>query len=240
MPRRLVIIIPLLLALVGCSSPMLDFSLSFKAAPDQMPPLPYSVAVRPFRDLRPQARASANRKWLGLIPGVLWVDIPTDIPEIYTVFTPYASRPLPRNVAEALAGGLAGAKVFRRVSFDDGEGVGSDFILTGRVKRSRLTERCYYYGSFMYAWLTRVFALPYVSFTIEMDYDVRLIRVSDGAEVWRRGFSHAVSDRYHSVYELGRGRGGKHLLSALFSRIIADDFPAIRAGIRAALAEEGR
>ncbi len=228
----------ILFILAGCSSPMLDFSLSFNLPEKAVNPLPYSLAVGTFKDMRPQTRASANRKWLGLVPGVLWVDIATDIPEIYTVFTPFASRPLPDNMARAIAAGIAGTGVFNRVLLA-ADGGRADFFLTGTLRKSRLTERCYYYGSFMYAWLARVFALPYVSFVVEMDYDVRLVRVSDGVEVWRRNFTHRVDDRYHTVYELGRGRDGKHLIASIFSRIIARDMGAGLAEIRACLAGDG-
>ena len=231
----------LILLVSGCSSPMLDFSLSFEAERSAAAPVAAVVAVRDFRDLRPMMRGSANRQWLGLIPGVLWVDIPTEVPEVYTVFSSFASRPLPRAVADAFARGLGRSHVFSRVLAPDGAGtLRPDYIFTGTLRRSRLTERCYYYGSFMYAWLTRVFGLPYVSFDLEMVYDVRLVRASDGRVVWKKSFSHSVSDRYHSVYELGRGRGGKHVIASMFSRILAQDMAMMLPEIRSALVEAGR
>jgi len=230
----------LLVLSTACSSPLLDFSLEFKPREKAEPQLAARIGVEPFFDRRPQTRASANRKWLGLIPGVLWVDIATDVPEVYTVFTPFASRPLPDNMARALAHALDASSGLEVFFTPAAPGDRPDFILTGSVERIRLTERCYYYGSFMYAWLTRVFGLPYVSFALDMRYHVRLICASDRRVLWEKGFSRQLEDKYHTVYELGRGRDGKHLIASMISRVLAEDLKVMIPGIRAAIEGSGK
>ena len=235
---RALLFLVIFLLLPGCSSPMLDYSVSFAPAGPVYAPAAGSLAVEPFQDRRLLARASANRQWLGLVPGVLWVDIPTEVPELYTVYSSFTSRPLPRAMATAVGRGLAASRLFSRVMLPgDPAPARPEYLLTGALERTRLTERCYYYGSFMYAWITRVLGLPYVSFELEMVYDVRLVRAADGRVLWQRRFRHRIADRYHSVYELGRGRNGKHLVAAMFSRLLAADTNTIAAGVRAALEE---
>ena len=196
-------------------------------------PVDAVIGVDRFVDLRPRTRGSDNQKWRGLIPGVLWIDIPTDMPEIYTPFSPYNSQPMESNVAESMAEVLNLGGVAREVVFlpkDPYRQV--DYRLEGVLRRTLVKERGYYYGSFAYAWLTRVFGLPYVSYEIELEVELRLRSMASNRVVWQGQVSGHRTDKYNSVYDLAAGRDGKHLIAYNFSAIMSDHVVKIIDGIR--------
>lgn len=225
------------LVLAGCAAPNLDLSLRpLAVAVGAGLPLDTVIGVDRFVDLRPRTRGSDNQKWRGLIPGVLWLDIPTDMPEIYTPFSPYNSQPLENNVAETMADILDRGGVAREILYlphDPYRRV--DYRLEGMLRRTLVRERGYYYGSFAYAWLTRILGLPYVSYEIELALDLRLRELLTDRIVWTGRVRGHRTDKYNSVYELTAGRGGKHLIAYNFAAIMADHAPAIIAEIRQAL-----
>ena len=235
-----ILIILFSFVLSGCAASRLDFSLkapSFKYAEAGKEPVPVVLGVDNFVDLRPQTRGSDNKKWIGFIPGVLWIEIDTDIPEIYTPFSPYNARPMGFNVAEALADGFSRASVFKKVIFLPEDPYSSaDFRLEGILRRSLVRETGYYYGSGMYAWLTRILGLPYVSYEIELDADLRVRRLSDNKIVWTGKIKGSRTDKFHSVYDLSKGRSGKHLIAYNFASIIEDRLPFLVKEIREAVA----
>lgn len=223
--------------LVGCAAPNLDLSLMpvSVVAGDGLA-VDVVIGVDRFIDLRPRTRGSDNQKWLGLVPGVLWIDISTDMPEIYTPFSPYNSQPMESNVAESMAGILSRAGVAREVIFLPGDPYRQvDYRLEGILRRTWVKERGYYYGSFAYAWLTRVFGLPYVSYEIELEVELRLRSMATNQVVWRGGVSGHRTDKYNSVYDLAAGRDGKHLIAYNFSAIMSDHVAEIVDGIRRAV-----
>ncbi|MBU0673119.1 MAG: hypothetical protein KJ950_00580 [Proteobacteria bacterium] len=224
----------------GCAAPSLDLSLkpvgSFAVKGTAAPIV---IGVDEFIDQRPLTRGDDNQKWRGFIPGVLWIEISTDMPEIYTPFSPFNSPALTRNLSESFAGILSDYGMTEQVvllSSDPYRQV--DYRLEGVLLRSQVVERCYYYGSFMYAWLTRVFGLPYVSYEIELSLQLRLRDLATNRIVWQGSIEGHRSDRYHSVYNLSAGRNGKHLIAADFADILADGLPEVLVGIRGALSGE--
>jgi len=235
---RLVAALCLLLPLMaGCSAPTLDLSLRpVHAARESVVPAPGVLGVDRFIDLRPQTRGDDNQKWLGAVPGVLWLNIATDQPELYTPYSFFNSRPLELSSAEAVAFALTQDRVVGTVLFlpvDPYRQV--DYRLEGLLHRTLVRERCYYYGSFMYSWLTRVIGLPYVSYEIEFDLELRLREMKSGEIVWHDRVSGQREDKYNSVYDLTRGRDGKHLIAYHFAAILAEKLPTIEAGINQAM-----
>jgi hypothetical protein len=220
--------------IAGCAAPNLDLSLRpVSVVTGNGLPVDAVIGVDRFVDLRPRTRGSDNKKWLGLVPGVLWIDIPTDMPEIYTPFSPYNSQPMESNVAESMAEVLSRSGVAREVVFlleDPYRQV--DYRLEGVLRRTLVKERGYYYGSFAYAWLTRVLGLPYVSYEIDLEVELRLRSMATNQVVWQGKVSGHRTDKYNSVYDLAAGRDGKHLIAYNFSAIMSDHMVEIIDGIR--------
>ncbi|MCK4838163.1 MAG: hypothetical protein KAS94_05130 [Desulfobulbaceae bacterium] len=210
--------------LAGCAAPNLDLSVMPLSLPERHgTPVDGVIGVDRFVDLRPRTRGSDNQKWLGLVPGVLWIDISTDMPEIYTPFSPYNSQPMESNVAESMAEVLGRGGVAQEVVFlpeDPYRQV--DYRLEGVLRRTLVKERGYYYGSFAYAWLTRVLGLPYVSYDIELEIDLRLRSMATNQMVWQGKVRGHRTDKYNSVYDLAAGRDGKHLIAYNFSAILSE------------------
>jgi hypothetical protein len=222
---------PALLLLVafmaGCAAPQLDLSLYAPAAvPNASFEAPPSVVigVEPFVDMRPQAYGSDNQKWKGLIPGILWVEIGTDIPEFYTAFSPFSSKPMNYTVALAVAEILNAAKASKEVFFiPHNNHSGFEYRLEGVLHRSLVKETSYFYGSFMYSWLTRVIGLPYVSYEFELDVELRLRKLATNEIIWQARLRGAQDDKYYNVYSLVKGKHGKHIIAWNFSEILTPE-----------------
>lgn len=239
--RRRALVLALLLAplLAGCSAPLLDLSLRpVNLPPPDGPPVAAVIGVDRFVDLRPQTRGDDNQKWLGTVPGVLWLNIATDQPELYSPYSFFNSRPLELSTAEALAFALQEGRVADTVLFMPADPYRQvDYRLEGLLHRTLVRERCYYYGSFMYAWLTRIFGLPYVTYEIEFDLELRLREMKSGRLIWQDRVAGRREDRYNNVYRLAKGRDGKHLIAYNFAAILADRLPALESGLNRAIRE---
>ncbi len=214
----------LIVTCYGCCASTLDFSLKVPknvTIYNTKKPLPITIGVDKFVDLRPQLRGSDNKKWLGFIPGVLWVEIDSDIPELYTGFSPFNSKPFGFSIARAIYYDLKQTNAFKRIIFlpqDPYQKV--EFRLEGILKKSLVKETGYYYGSSMYAWLTRIFGLPYVSYDISLIVQLRLRNLKNNKIFWHGTISGEIIDKYHSVYDLAKGRDGKHIIAYDFASII--------------------
>jgi hypothetical protein len=210
--------------LAGCAAPQLDHSLHLPLAvhgPGQLAPPDVVIGVEPFVDRRPQAHGSDNQKWKGLIPGVLWLEIGTEMPEIYTAFSPFSSKPMDYSAALAVAEILNAARAGQEVFFIPHNNHGRlDYRLEGVLHRSLVRETSYFYGSFMYAWLTRVIGLPYVSFEFELDVELRLRSMKTDEIVWRSRLTGSSSDKYYNVYSLVKGKEGKDVIAWNFRNIL--------------------
>ncbi|NTV14309.1 MAG: hypothetical protein HGA96_10335 [Desulfobulbaceae bacterium] len=227
----------LALFLGGCSAPILDLSLRPVTMPPTLGrPVATVLGVDRFVDLRPQTRGDDNQKWLGAVPGVLWLNIASDQPELYSPYSFFNSRPLELSSAEALAFALAEGRVAESVLFLPADPYRPvDYRLEGLLHRTLVRERCYYYGSFMYSWLTRVVGLPYVTYEIEFDLELRLREMQSGRLVWQDRISGHREDKYNNIYRLTQGRDGKHLIAYNFATILAERLPEIESGISRAM-----
>ena len=235
---RVLVTIGAWLLLAGCAASQLDFSLASKGSPPVMASKvrPVVIGVDEFVDLRPQLRGSDNKKWLAFIPGILWLDIDSDVPEVYTAFTPFNSRPMAMNVARSLAQDIRQSGLFQSVVFlpeDPYQEVG--YRLEGVVRRTFVHERGYYYGSSIYAWATRVLGLPYVSYTVDLEVDLRLRSMATHEVVWSGRIAGQRRDKYYNVYAVAHGREGKHLIAYNFTKILAKALPGILQGMAQAV-----
>lgn len=217
----------LVVLLAGCAAPRLDLSLH--APVEKHDPAPLStpsaiIGVEPFVDMRPQAHGSDNQKWKGLIPGILWIEIGSDIPEIYTAFSSFSSKPMSYTIALAVAEILNESKASKKVFFIPHNNHSDfDYRLEGALHRSLVNETSYFYGSFMYAWLTRVIGLPYVSYEFELDVELRLRKLATNEIIWRTRLNGAQVDKYYNVYSLSKGKDGKHLIAWNFADILTPE-----------------
>lgn len=229
---RLFLILTVSLAISGCSAPGLDLSLKDSSFTGEKAPaqeaMAVSIGVETFIDLRPQIRGSDNQKWLGYIPGVLWVDIASEIPEIYTAYSPYNSRPMKDTITEAVTAGLREAGAFGQVSYLPRDPYKEpDYHLEGILQKSYVKERGYYYGSSIYAWLLRILGLPYVSYEVVLETDLRLRDMATRDIIWQGKIKGRRTDRYNNVYQITQGRNGKHLIAYNFTLILQDQLPGL-------------
>ncbi len=199
-----------------------------------------SVGVVPFVDARPVRHGSDNAKWRGLIPGMLWIEISSDIPETYTAFSHYESKPLERASSRAAVDILKRSGLFAEVIDLQKQPLASpQYRLTGVVYKTMVNETGYYYGSSIYAWLLRVIGLPYVSFEVEYHIGLSLAEADSGNILWQTKIKGAREDKFYSVYSVSNGRDGKHVIAWNMADIFAEEFSLHVAELQAVLAEKG-
>ncbi len=232
----------LLFFLSGCTAQSLDLSLAptpEMAIVTAQHQLHKSVGVTPFVDDRPDRHGSDNAKWKGLIPGMLWIEISTDIPETYTPFSYYDSKPLDRATTKACVHVLDRSSIFNRVvDLHKEPGAETDYVLRGVLLQTTVSETGYYYGSSIYAWLIRILGLPYVSFNVEYHIGVTLIERKTGDVVWQTDLKGVREDKFYTVYNVSRGRDGKHVIAWNIADILAEAFNNEMAGLQQALASD--
>ena len=234
-----------ILLLAGCSAKSIDFSLDHlepgqdlaKASIHSDDAVNKTIGVDAFIDFRPQKRGSDSKKWMGFIPGVLWLEIDSDMPELYTAFSPFNSEKMNLSAARAVYGYMKSSGHYGQVIYlpiDPYREV--DYRLEGVLYRTLVEETGYYYGSSIYAWVTRILGLPYVSYRVTLDMELRLRSLKDNKVVWKERFSGTMEDKYNNVYSLASGREGKHHIAYLFSKILQDNMerlePAMLEAIR--------
>ncbi|MEN8139662.1 MAG: hypothetical protein ABFR97_00385 [Thermodesulfobacteriota bacterium] len=224
----LALIMIMLLCLSGCAANSLDLSL--------VPPASAKInrsrtegearlGVANFVDLRPLAHANDNQQWKGMIPGVLWLEISSDIPEVYTPYSHYDTKPLDRAASLATVDVLDRSGLFREVvDLQVKPDAQVDYVLEGILHQAKVTETCYYYGSFTYAWLLRIIGLPYVSFAVDYHMGVTIRARDSGEVVWQGDFQGSRQDKYYSVYGVSRGRQGKHVIAWNIADIWVEEF----------------
>lgn len=229
----------LLLLLSGCATPPLDLSLQ---PTDEMviqstgQSSAGAVGVVAFIDERPVRHGSDNAKWKGLIPGMLWLEISSDIPETYTAFSHYESKPLDRATTKATVAILQRSGLFTEViDLHKQPKATPQYLMTGVVYKTYVNETGYYYGSCIYAWLVRVLGLPYVSFTIDYHIGLKLIDAASGAQVWQADIEGRRQDKFYSVYSISQGRDGKHVIAWNIADIFAEEFNRQVVGLQQAL-----
>ncbi len=200
-------------------------------------PVPVTIGVDEFIDLRPQSHGSDNKKYYSFFPGVLWVNIGTNLPEIYTAFTPFRTRALTSGVAEAVAHAIRQSGLCRKIVFLPVDPYAKvDYRLEGILRRTQVDERGYYYGFLMYAWILRLMGLPYVRYNVFLEVDLRLRSMQSNKIIWETKIAGCRTGKYHNVYSLTRGKEGKHCIAYYLSDILGAKLPAVLRDMKAALA----
>ncbi len=233
--KALIIIAGLMICfLYGCTAPQLDLSFKSRLAVDGVQKAStVTIGVEPFIDFRPQAHGSENQKWLGMIPGILWLKIGSDIPEIYTAFSPFNAKPISESMAEAVADLLKQSKIAGSVIYlPHYPRKKVDYRLEGHLRKTMLTETSYFYGSSLYAWATRVFGLPYVSYDVILDVELQLRENDTGKLLWKGCLAGHRRDKFYNVYQLAKGKDGKHVIAYNFSELLAEEFRRILPELR--------
>jgi hypothetical protein len=214
----------------GCAAQKLDFSLKTPESAWQevkKEPVKTTMGVDKFIDLRTQVMGSDNSKWQGFIPGVLWLSIETELPENYTPFSPFNSRPFNISLAKSISDSVAATNITEQVFYiPEHPYQAMNYRLEGELKRSMVRETGYYYGSFMYVWLARVMGLPYVSYSIELKFSLKLREIKNNEILWEKTITGSREDKFHSVYDLSAGKEEQHLIAWNFARILADKLPS--------------
>ena len=228
----------LIAALVSaCSASKLDLSLDFKNdKPLYASAFRKVLGVDEFIDLRPQAATSDAKKWSGFIPGTLWLDFISEIPDTYTGFSFYNSGPFKIGFAHAIYKDIEEARLFEKSVFLPNDRYASiDYLLEGILNRTTVRETGYYYGSSFYAWITRIVGLPYVSYEFSLDITLRLRRVDNNEIIWSHELKGGRVDKYYNIYQLTDGKEGKHIISYNFSEILKEQMPSALEGMRLAM-----
>ncbi|MBU3948001.1 MAG: hypothetical protein KJ826_07260 [Proteobacteria bacterium] len=231
-----VLLIFISVVLTSCAINKLDNSLDYKtdyktacktAGNAPLKPFAETLGVDEFIDLRPQGTTSDAKKWIGFIPGVLWIDFVSENPDTYTGFSTYNSFPFKASLARAIYKDISRNNLFGQVFYlPENRYVNTALRLEGILRQTTLKERCYYYGSGFYAWCTRIIGLPYISYEINLDITLRLRRLSDNEIIWTHELKGKREDRYYNIYQLMVGKDNKHILSYNFSKILEEKMPS--------------
>jgi hypothetical protein len=235
--RRSIFVIAICIFTFSCASSRLDLSLDFYVEPEEKTISQNGVlGVDEFIDLRPQLTTSEAKKWMGFVPGVLWLEFVSDIPDTYTGFSAYNSAPFRMNVAHAIYKDIEKNMVFDKVIFLPKDKYAKiDYRFEGILNKTFLKETGYYYGSGFYAWITRIIGLPYVSYEFELDVTLRIRDVKSNNIVWSYDLKGTRIDKFYNIYQLNSGKDNKHIISYNFSKIIESEMPNILKSIREAL-----
>ena len=212
----------LLPLLGGCAATSLDVSLDKDNGIIMESPAPVSIGVEEFVDRRPQAMGNDGKTRLGLIPGVFWLQVDSDLPEIYTAFSSFKSKPLNGNTSRSVTFALTASQVADKVVYlPDEPRTHIDYRIEGNLRQTLIKETGYYYGSAMYVWLPRILGAPYVSYDIAMEADMLLRNVKTEEIIWQGVITGQRFDHFLSIYQIANGRYGKHLIAYHFADIIA-------------------
>lgn len=236
---RTAVIMCAMLIFTSCAVNKLDNSLDYRTN-RYAPPKPFegTLGVDEFIDLRPQGTTSDAKKWIGFIPGVLWIDYVSETPDTYTGFSSYNSFPFKSSFARAIHRNISENNLFEKTVFlPEDRYAKTKWRLEGILRQTTLKERCYYYGSGFYAWCTRIIGLPYVSYETDLHITLRLRSLSDDKIIWNYELKGSESDKYYNIYQLMTGKDEKHILSYNFSRILEQKMPAAMESMKEALKE---
>lgn len=225
-----------------CGASRLDLSVDFFTDPNHTSgPHKGVLGVDEFIDLRPQATTSDSKKWVGFIPGVLWIDFLSEIPDTYTGFSVYNSSPFKMAFAHAIYTNIERNRVFEKIVFLPRDKYTSiDYRLEGILNQTSLKETGYYYGSSFYAWITRIMGLPYVSYEFSLDITLQLRRIDTNDIIWTYELKGSRIDKYYNVYQLTKGKEGKHIISYNFSKILEEQMPSAIESMKKTLEDIGK
>ncbi|MGA1840636.1 MAG: hypothetical protein ACMUIU_08425 [bacterium] len=228
----------LILLISSCAASKLDLSLDYYKGPDNSfeKSCGLTIGVDEFIDMRPQSITSDERKWLGFIPGVLWIDFISEVPDISTGFTEYNSKSFTLAFSRAIYNHIERTGIFKKAVFLPIDRYADiDYRLEGILERTFLKETGYYYGSGFYAWMTRILGLPYVSFELSVFLTLRLRRMDTNEVIWTYTIEGNRTDKYYNIYELTKGKENKHILSYNLSKILEGQMPQCLESLRKAI-----
>lgn len=222
----------------SCAVGKLDNSLDYRTSSRYAPSKPFAgtLGVDEFIDLRPQGTTSDAKKWIGFIPGVLWIDFVSETPDTFTGFSSYNSFPFKSSFARAIYRNISENGFFEKtVYLPEDRYAKTAWRLEGILRQTTLRERCYYYWSGFYAWCTRIIGLPYISYETDLNITLRLRRIIDDEIIWTHELKGSGTDRYYNIYQLMAGKEEKHILSYNFSKILEEKMPAAMESMKEAL-----
>jgi hypothetical protein len=225
--KELCLLFLLILLISSCTASKLDLSLDYyKNLSYFEEPYKGTIGVDEFIDMRPQSITSDERKWLGFIPGVLWINFISEVPDISTGFSEYNSKSFTLAFSNAIYKHIEKTGIFEKAIFLPIDRYADiDYRLEGILERTFLKETGYYYGSSFYAWVTRILGLPYVSFEFSVFFTLRLRRMDTNDVIWTYKINGNRIDKYYNIYELTKGRENKHILSYNLSKILEEQMP---------------
>lgn len=244
--KRLLFLIVLTQFATACVSPQLDQSIRLNDQhseqirqsdhennnESQREAINKTIAIDEFIDLRPRKGTSDAMTWIGFIPGVVWLELLTEIPDSHTVATDYNAGSFTNAFSQGYYRYIKSKNIFKKVHYlPYDKYVSTDYRLEGVLHRTFLNEIVYYYGSGLYAWITRILSLPYVSYEFEIDLELRLRNLKTNQLVWRYRLNESGKDRYNSIYRLSRGIRGQNVISYNISRLLSRHNERILAGI---------
>jgi hypothetical protein len=232
-----VLILAIIVFLPACATTQLDLSLDTDLS-SESPVAAHDgiLGVDEFIDLRPQVTTSDSKKWLGFIPGVFWLNIISEIPDTYTGFSDYRSGSFKVSFAKSVYKKMERDGLFKKTIFLPADKYAyADYRLEGLINRTFLRETGYYYGSGMYAWLTRIIGLPYVSYEIIIDVTLRIRRLDTNEILWTCDLKGNRIDKYNNIYQLNKGREGKHILAYNIAKILEEQMPVVIQSMRTAM-----
>ncbi len=243
MKHHLLLIIPLLILSVitsNCTSASIDHGLVFvpekQTEPYYIKTIPHTLGVDGFVDLRPRISSSDANTWIGFFPFVLWIKFDSDIPDTHTVAAVYNIGSMTDGYSIAFYNLFTNTGPFQKVVYLRQDPYAKiQYRLEGVLYRSHLRETLYYYGSSFYAWFTRILGLPYVSYFVQTDLELRIRRLSDEKIVWKYRITDELDDRYHSIYGLSSGERGQNIISYDYSRIVEKHLPDMMDSLNAAI-----
>jgi hypothetical protein len=235
--QRFLLLVGISFFLTSCAASKLDLSLNIQPPQEiSKKPVDRVLGIDEFIDLRPQATTNDAKKWLGFIPGVFWLEFISEIPDTYTGFSAYNSGPFRTSFAFAIYNHIEQLGLYKKTVFLPRDKYAViDFRLEGILNRTHLKETGYYYGSGMYAWVTRIFGLPFVSYEILIDLTLRLRRMATNEVVWTYQVTGSRIDKFYNIYQLTGGKEGKHIISYGISKILEDQMPSVLQSMSIAL-----
>lgn len=228
----------LILLVSSCAASKLDLSLDYYKGLDNSfeKSCGLTIGIDEFIDMRPQSSTSDERKWLGFIPGVLWINFISEVPDISTGFSEYNSKSFTLAFSHAIYNHIEQTGTFEKAIFLPIDRYADiDCRLEGILERTFLKETGYYYGSSFYAWITRILGLPYVSFEFIVFFTLRLRRMDTNEVIWTYKIEGNRIDKYYNIYELTKGKENKHILSYNLSKILEEQMPKCLESLRKAM-----